>query len=89
MDAAQVVGEGNVSVTLSKLKVLDAGIYICTVRLGLFHAQQVIELHVVRKCHSDLISQTQSITLRLLKTLLLFLFFQNCPMFHSQRRSWF
>ncbi|KAF0045524.1 hypothetical protein F2P81_002053 [Scophthalmus maximus] len=48
MDAAQVVGEGNVSVTLSKLKVLDAGIYICTVRLGLFHAQQVIELHVVQ-----------------------------------------
>ncbi|XP_058504662.1 tapasin-related protein isoform X1 [Solea solea] len=46
MDATQVVSEGNVSVTLNKLKVSDEGTYICTVSLGRFHAQQVIKLHV-------------------------------------------
>lgn len=51
MDAAQVVGEGNVSLSLTKLKVMDEGTYICTVSLGHFHAQQVIQLHITRKCH--------------------------------------
>lgn len=50
MDASQVVGEGNVSLSLNTLKVLDEGTYICTVSLGHFHAQQVIQLHVIRKC---------------------------------------
>lgn len=49
MDAAQVVGEGNASVTLTKLKVVDEGTYICTVSNGLFHAQQVMQLQVIRK----------------------------------------
>ncbi|XP_018538263.1 tapasin-related protein [Lates calcarifer] len=48
MDAAQVVREGNASVTLNKLKVSDVGTYICTVSLGLFHAQQVIQLHIIQ-----------------------------------------
>ncbi|KAM9851885.1 tapasin-related protein [Aulostomus maculatus] len=46
IDAAQVVGEGNASMTLSKIKVTDVGTYICTVKLGPFHAQQVIHLQV-------------------------------------------
>lgn len=50
MDADQV-GEGNASVTLTRLKVLDEGTYICTVSLGIFHAQQVIQLHIIRKFH--------------------------------------
>lgn len=49
MEAARVVGEGDASVTLTKLKVGDEGTYICTVSLGHFHAQQVIQLHVLRK----------------------------------------
>ncbi|KAI3361145.1 hypothetical protein L3Q82_013344 [Scortum barcoo] len=48
MDVTQVVAEGNASVTLTKLKVLDEGTYICTVSVGLFHAQQVIQLHVIQ-----------------------------------------
>ncbi|XP_045901703.1 tapasin-related protein isoform X2 [Micropterus dolomieu] len=48
MDAAQLVREGNASVTLTKLKVLDEGAYICTVSIGIFHAQQVIQLHVIQ-----------------------------------------
>ncbi|XP_023282183.1 tapasin-related protein [Seriola lalandi dorsalis] len=54
MDAAQVVGEGNASVTLNKLKVVDEGTYICTVSLGPFHAQQIIQLHVVQPPHVSL-----------------------------------
>ena len=49
VDAVQVVGEGNASVTLTKLKIMDEGTYICTVSIGLFHAQQVIQLHIIRK----------------------------------------
>lgn len=49
MDAARVVNEGDASVTLNKLKVLDEGTYICTVSLGIFHAQQIIQLHIIRK----------------------------------------
>ncbi|XP_039973515.1 tapasin-related protein isoform X3 [Xiphias gladius] len=54
VDAAKVVGEGNASLTLSKLKVLDEGTYICTVSLGLFHAQQVIRLHIIQPPHVSL-----------------------------------
>ncbi|XP_068998591.1 tapasin-related protein [Embiotoca jacksoni] len=48
VDAAQVVGEGNASMTVTRLKVSDEGIYICTVSVGHFHAQQVIQLHIVQ-----------------------------------------
>ncbi|XP_070767541.1 tapasin-related protein [Enoplosus armatus] len=48
VDATQLVGEGNASLTLTQLKVLDEGTYICTVSVGLFHAQQVIQLHVIQ-----------------------------------------
>jgi len=54
MDASQVVGEGNASVTLTKLKLLDEGTYICTVSIGIVHAQQVIQLQVVRKFDPNL-----------------------------------
>uniref|UniRef100_UPI0037E77D48 tapasin-related protein n=1 Tax=Semicossyphus pulcher TaxID=241346 RepID=UPI0037E77D48 len=54
VDIAQVVGEGNTSVTLNKLKVVDEGTYICTVSVGLFHAQQVIHLHVIQPPHVSL-----------------------------------
>ncbi|XP_026226387.1 tapasin-related protein [Anabas testudineus] len=54
MDASQVVGEGNVSLSLNTLKVLDEGTYICTVSLGHFHAQQVIQLHVIQPPHVSL-----------------------------------
>nr|XP_019948212.1 PREDICTED: tapasin-related protein [Paralichthys olivaceus] len=53
MDSA-VAGEGNVSVTLNKLQVSDEGTYICTVSLGLFHAQQVIQLRVIQPPHVSL-----------------------------------
>ncbi|XP_074509454.1 tapasin-related protein [Sebastes fasciatus] len=49
VDVSQVVGEGNASVTLTKLKASDEGTYICTVSVGLFHAQQVIQLHVTQQ----------------------------------------
>uniref|UniRef100_A0A3Q4G305 Tapasin-related protein-like n=1 Tax=Neolamprologus brichardi TaxID=32507 RepID=A0A3Q4G305_NEOBR len=49
-----VVGEGNASLTLTTLKVGDEGTYICTVSLGPFHSQQVIQLRIIRKFHSDL-----------------------------------
>lgn len=48
IDAALVVSEGDASVTLTKLKVMDEGTYICTVSIGLFHAQQVIQLHIIQ-----------------------------------------
>ncbi|XP_029359924.1 tapasin-related protein [Echeneis naucrates] len=54
MDASLVVGDGNASLTLNKLKVLDEGTYICTVSLGLFHAQQVIQLHIKQPPHVSL-----------------------------------
>lgn len=53
MNAGQVVSEGNVSLSLSTLKVADEGTYICTVSIGHFHAQQVIQLHVIRKFVSN------------------------------------
>lgn len=48
IDVAQVVSEGNASLTLNKLKVTDEGTYICTVTLGHFHSQQAIQLHVYK-----------------------------------------
>uniref|UniRef100_A0A3Q2PF39 TAP binding protein like n=1 Tax=Fundulus heteroclitus TaxID=8078 RepID=A0A3Q2PF39_FUNHE len=48
VDAAQALREGNVSMSLTELKVGDEGTYICTVNLGNFHAQQVIQLHIVQ-----------------------------------------
>ncbi|XP_028984873.1 tapasin-related protein [Betta splendens] len=58
MDVAQVVAEGNVSLSLTQLKVLDEGTYICTVSLGHFHAQQVIQLHIVQPPHVSLSQET-------------------------------
>ncbi|XP_024123610.1 tapasin-related protein isoform X1 [Oryzias melastigma] len=54
MNAGQVVSEGNVSLSLSTLKVADEGTYICTVSIGHFHAQQVIQLHVIQPPHVSL-----------------------------------
>ncbi|MEQ2232535.1 hypothetical protein ILYODFUR_012457, partial [Ilyodon furcidens] len=48
VDGAQVLSEGNVSMSLTELKVVDEGTYICTVNLGHFHAQQVIQLHIIQ-----------------------------------------
>lgn len=50
MNATRVVAEGDASLTLSRLKVRDDGTYICTVSVGPFHAQQIVQLHVVREC---------------------------------------
>lgn len=49
VDAAQLLSEGNVSLSLTDVKVVDEGTYICTVSLGHFHAQQVIQLRIIRK----------------------------------------
>ncbi|KAM3873245.1 tapasin-related protein [Diretmus argenteus] len=54
VDAALLVGEGNASVTLTKLKLSDEGTYICTVSVGLFSAQQVIQLQVTQPPHVSL-----------------------------------
>lgn len=48
VDAAQLVSDGNASVTLTRLKVSDEGTYICTVSAGLFQAQTIIQLHVTQ-----------------------------------------
>lgn len=48
LNATQVV-HGDASVTLAKLKVRDEGSYICSVHLGPFKAQQIIQLHLLRK----------------------------------------
>ncbi|MED6272903.1 hypothetical protein CHARACLAT_001353 [Characodon lateralis] len=48
VDGAQFLSEGNVSMSLTELKVVDEGTYICTVNLGHFHAQQVIQLHIIQ-----------------------------------------
>lgn len=49
VDAAAIVNDGDASVTLTKIKVQDEGTYICTVSLGPFQAQQIIQLQVLRK----------------------------------------
>lgn len=88
MDASQIAGEGNVSVILTKLKVLDEGTYICTVSIGLFHAQQVIQLQVIRKFHPGVSVQKNPLKVPLF-IFCLFCLFQNhltCPF---QRRNWF
>uniref|UniRef100_A0A3P8X033 TAP binding protein like n=1 Tax=Cynoglossus semilaevis TaxID=244447 RepID=A0A3P8X033_CYNSE len=46
VDAARVVAQGNVSLTLNRVKVTDEGMYICSVTLGKFQAQQTIQLFV-------------------------------------------
>lgn len=48
VNAEEVVSEGNASLTLSRLKVSDEGTYICTITIGQFHAQQVIQLNVIQ-----------------------------------------
>lgn len=54
VDAALVVSDGNASVTLTKLRVLDEGTYICTVSVGPFHAQQVMQLKIIQPPHVSL-----------------------------------
>lgn len=49
VNITQIVAEGDASVTLAKLKVKDEGSYICSVSLGPFRAQQIIQLHLFRK----------------------------------------
>lgn len=49
MNLTQIVAEGDASLILSKLKVVDEGSYICTVSLGPLQAQQIIRLHLNRK----------------------------------------
>ncbi|KAM8826218.1 tapasin-related protein [Synchiropus picturatus] len=46
IDAAQVVSEGNASLSLSGLKVSDQGTYICSVVAGQFYGQQVVQLRI-------------------------------------------
>ncbi|TNN02755.1 hypothetical protein fugu_010242 [Takifugu bimaculatus] len=47
LNVTQVV-DGDASVTLTKLKVRDEGSYICSVSLGPFKAQQIIQLHLLQ-----------------------------------------
>lgn len=51
VDTAALVNTGDASVNLTKIKVQDEGTYICTVSLGPFQAQQIIQLHILRKFH--------------------------------------
>lgn len=87
MDAIQVVSKGDASLTLLRLRAKDEGTYICTVSVGRFHAQQVIQLRVIRKlhfcCHNP--EDFHRISLKRSSVAL----FQNHHMFHFQRRSWF
>lgn len=48
VSAEGVVSDGDASLTLSGLRVADEGTYICTVSIGHFHAQQVIQLSVIK-----------------------------------------
>lgn len=48
VSAEGVVSAGNASLSLSGLKVADEGTYICTVTIGQFHAQQVLQLSVIK-----------------------------------------
>lgn len=48
VNLTQLVAEGDASVMLAKLKVIDEGSYICSVSLGPFHAQQIIQLQLLR-----------------------------------------
>ncbi|KAI1885792.1 hypothetical protein AGOR_G00207440 [Albula goreensis] len=42
------VEEGNVSLSLEELRVIDEGTYICTVSTALFQAQQVMQLYITQ-----------------------------------------
>lgn len=53
VDAARVVAQGNVSLTLNRVKVTDEGMHICSVTLGKFQAQQTIQLFVQRTSFTD------------------------------------
>lgn len=48
VSAEAVVSKGDASLSLSGLKVSDEGTYICTITIGNFHAQQVIQLSVIQ-----------------------------------------
>ncbi|XP_034030398.1 tapasin-related protein [Thalassophryne amazonica] len=54
VDAALVVSDGNASMALTNLMVSDVGTYICTVSVGSFYAQQVIQLHITQPPHVSL-----------------------------------
>lgn len=49
VNVSQIVAEGDASVILTGLKVVDEGSYICTVSLGPFKAQQIIQLRLLRE----------------------------------------
>ncbi|XP_068179239.1 tapasin-related protein [Antennarius striatus] len=51
VDATRVVKDGDASVTLSDVKVVDEGTYICTVTVGPLHGQQAIRLHITQPPH--------------------------------------
>ncbi|XP_076010931.1 tapasin-related protein isoform X2 [Genypterus blacodes] len=57
MDVPLVASENNASMSLTKLRISDEGTYICTVSIGLFHAQQVIQLHITQPPHVSLSEQ--------------------------------
>ncbi|XP_036394105.1 tapasin-related protein isoform X2 [Megalops cyprinoides] len=48
VDPGLALEEGNMSLSLQKLKVVDEGTYICTVSAGLFQAQQIVQLHITQ-----------------------------------------
>ncbi|XP_008278407.1 tapasin-related protein, partial [Stegastes partitus] len=54
LDAARLVHEGDASMSLSGLQVEDEGTYICTVSVGSFHTQQVVQLHIRQPPHVSL-----------------------------------
>lgn len=79
LDAAQAVGEGNASLSLTKLKVMDEGTYICTVSIGPFHAQQVVQLRITRKFHPVLIRRFLSMSFSIMMILHMCLLFPEPP----------
>lgn len=83
INITQIVAEGDASVILTKLKVIDEGSYICSVSLGPFHAQQIIQLHLYRK-YSFIWKH-----IRMLVWCFSWLLLQSRPRFHCHRRSWF
>lgn len=87
MDPTQVVGNGDASVTLLSVRAKDEGTYICTVSVGFFHAQQVIQLRVIRKLHFCCRNPEDFHRMSLKHSSVAL--FQNLHTFHFQRRSWF